>query len=791
MCCRAASSLCLIVCAVQAAAQAGLIEARNPSAQGADGLWSDTEQSNIDAVVNAAKSLIEQAFPEWTPTNVNLQTVQWPSTFDIGGTTYTGVPTGVPSAPTATPTSVTWEALTSSSAMPTPSSSERGTTTSDTSLDTSTPATRTSSATKVPTSSIHGVGEVKSNTGDRKVAIALGILFILASLILAGAVFFALWRRKRQAGTYFKAARCSECVTTPTTSVLFGASSTSPWRSEHNEPSRSWFAGARSAVTGSGRSARSNSIRANFPEMTESAERLPIPVEEVKTHVSSQEIVPVVCLTQPRGHTRLRKSYSSAQADVSGFSNITPSTPLELAGDDLAVITEMDAESPTRTASSLRRLSSFPFVLPSGAPAPRGDASFAISRSSSGNTKISELDAESPRTRRRGTSLTRLSINPVIMAQLAEAEADYHSNTHYADISRSNSDNSRPSEMDGESPTRRASTWRELQRSTFTVEDLAAEITSFNILCEIAENSDSETSSLEEYDNGVTGSVLDHMDSTPWSELRDHSVRCTSTSPTSTDSSASQSSSDEHASQEETEEEGPIGFIFTARDTLPASEIRTTELILPPRLPQPTYSRETTSSISPLSSPPTASYAQQLPIDNRNLILSRARFKSSNISQAEISPLPPTTKSNAPGWAPAGAYASSPIWRKKRPAPLSPDFLRPSSALSGSGSFEDLYSNPRASPYEAGNARGRTEADVSLPFRRRPRPQPLTPDWLPESLRAGTSVIKIADDGEDHDLDLGDDHAQGGFSSKQNRDLNREPYHDVGHLPSAVGVEMF
>lgn len=107
-------------------------------------------------------------------------------------------------------------------------------------------------------------------------------------------------------------------------------------------------------------------------------------------------------------------------------------------------------------------------------------------------------------------------------------------------------------------------------------------------------------------------------------------------------------------------------------------------------------------------------------MSDRDYILHRARYGSPKTSLDSITPPLPSANSTKPAWAPAGAYAAAPIWRKKRPAPLDPNFLSPMASPTPSHSGGELGSN---NPFN--------------PLLRKSRPQPLTPDWLPESLRAG------------------------------------------------------
>lgn len=600
------------------------------------------------------------------------------------------------------------------------------------------------------------------------------MIIISAALAVAAAIFFALWRRKKHTGSYFKAVRDAEMASTAASSSLWGgAGSVMSGRTERTGGaggSRSWFGGP----------PKNNTMRTNFPDFAHSAEKLARSVSARQACITEREVpvVPLSGVVRKRGHSRLQKSNSTNSMSMSNSSGSTRrgvpefvddngmAQSHELMGDDLPVINELDAESPARAASSLRRLSSFPFVLGSDISArPSADADYTAlisSRSSSDTTKApaSELDAEETSRRPQHHRLRPLSCNPIIVADV---------------VSRSNSDNSKPSEMDGESPTRRASTWRELQRSTFTVNDLTAEIEKFNALPDSVETGSSidETSPISDPARDVPGPMTSPTSTLAFSELPGSSVDDDSDSPTAPTSPNGSSSS---------RDSGPIGFISSSKPVSPLPAIKTTELYLPPRPPMPVYNREHTASISPASLSShtphsTFRHVSPLPggVSDREYVLNRARYQSpkaspkSSFDVSPTSPLPTTpsfssSSSKKPGWAPAGAYSSAPIWRKKRPAPIiDPSFLSPMASPAPT-SFEE---------YQAANGGGAAGAKglglasnnpyKSLATDKRKssaRSQPWTPDWVPESLRAGRQS-SIRDEGkkegEDHEEDGDDD----------------------------------
>ncbi|PIB00925.1 hypothetical protein CB0940_00209 [Cercospora beticola] len=755
--CRASigcSGLLVLYTSLTKAQRQGLLEARTPSPRDIEprDFWSDLQTNHIDSVANAAQALVNQKFPGETPTNVNLQTVAWPSTYQIGGTTYTAIPTV-----TQASTSMTSESTTSTDSSSIASSTSVSTTESSTSVTSST-------STPTPTE-VHKKNHI--NDGDRKVAIALGVIFILAGIVAALLVLLAAWSRKRRTGSYFKPARCPDCTSSGAPSVLFGVDRNSgAWRAEHNEQTHSWLAGAR--AFGSVRSGGTNSIRANFPEMTGSAERLPIPVEPGQALATHHDFPLVGDSCSSRGNGRLQKSRPTTRE---GFIELhdAPAGTAELSGDDLNTINELEGDSADQIQPITRRLSSFPFMFSSSV---RGDSDAATtpggmaSRSNSGNTRTtaSELDANESVVRRRHSSLTKLTINPVVMANVTGSETNLRNSSNGFGITVSDLDhdkNLRPSEMDGESPTRRASTWRELQRSTFTVDDLKAEIESFNAL--LVSGSEGATTSVATsptaMDDDRRASVLSPSSTGAWSEARDTSLDETCTAPTDytarTPSNASQSAKSSSSSGDGS----PTGYVSALRPASRLPDIKTTEVFLPPRPPQVLLSATKPSSIHSVSSISTLS-TPRLPApptpSERDTILNRLKQQTSSPRIA------PTNTS--PAWAPAGAYAMAPIWRKKRPAPLTPDFLLPSansprlvSPLSGGGgygtksplsalasSFEDLSKTttlraPDPTAYPSSEALA-SPASASSP--RRPRPRPLSPDWLPETLRAGNGARK-------------------------------------------------
>lgn len=587
------------------------------------------------------------------------------------------------------------------------------------------------------------------------------MIIISAAVTVPVAIFFALWRRKKHTGSYFKVVRDAEMASTAASSSLWGgAGSVMSGRTERTSGaggSRSWFGGP----------PKNNSLRTNFPDFAHSAENLARSVSARQACITEREVpvVPLSGVVRKRGHSRLQKSNSNNSVSSSsgstrgGIPEFVDDNGMaqsyELMGDDLPVINELDAESPARAASNLRRLSSFPFILGSDVPArPSADADYTAlmsARSSSDTTKApaSELDAEETSLRPRHHRLRPLSCNPIIVADV---------------VSRSNSDNSKPAELDGESPTRRASTWRELQRSTFTVNDLTAEREKFNALSDSVE----------------TGSRTDHTFPISNPPVRD--VPGPMTSPTSTLAFSPTSPNGFSSSRDS----GPIGFVSSSNPVSPLPAIKTTELYLPPRLPMPVYNREHTASISPASLSSHTPYStfrhvSPLPggVSDREYVLNRARYQSpkaspkSSFDVSPTSPLPATSSfssasSKKPGWAPASAYTSAPIWRKKRPAPIiDPSFLSPMAspaptsleeyqvAIGGGGAVAakglGLASN---NPYKS-LATDKRKSSA--------RSQPWTPDWVPESLRAGRQSSireeekKDQGEGEDHEEDGDDD----------------------------------
>ncbi|KAM3418342.1 hypothetical protein BST61_g4341 [Cercospora zeina] len=734
-------------------AQHGLLEERTPPQQLEQrDFWSNLQGNHIDAVANAAQELVDQKFPEETPTNVNLQTVAWPSTYQIGGTTYTAAPTT-----SASSTSSRSSSMTSSTASSTTESTSSTSTSSSTSSSTSTP-------TPTPTPTPARVHDKKHvNDGDRKVAIALGVIAILVAVAAAVLVLLAAWYRKRKTGSYFKPARCPECTSSGTPSVSFRVEQISgAWRSENNNHTRSWLSGARNF--GSMRSGGAHSLRANFPEMTESTERLPIPVDSGKASSSThRELTMLGDSCSSRGTGRLQKAHPTTRE---GFMELhqVPTGVVELSGDDLNTINEMEGDTSSQIQPMTRRLSSFPFMFSSSI---RGGSDVAstpgnmASRSNSAVTRstASELDTHDSSVRRRHSSLTRLTINPVVMANAAGSATTVQNSNNGSGMNVPDANcelDHRPMEMDGESPTRRTSRWRELQRSTFTVDDLKAEIEGFGAVLVSDSEADTSTvvSSPTTMDYDRPNSVLSPSSTVNWSEVRGASLDGTYTAPTCYTTRSPSSASQSGKSSSSSADESPIGYVSALRPASRAQNIKTTEIFLPPRPPQvflPGAKPSSVRSVSPMSAtsstlrlpaPPTAS--------ERDTILNKTRPQNTSSR--------PTTTNVAPAWAPAGAYAMAPIWRKKRPVPLAADFLAPSvngprlvSPLSGGGycgrkspvsalasSFDLSRTTTLRAPDFAGYPSTESSARPdSADSAKKPRPRALEPDWLPENLRAG------------------------------------------------------
>ncbi|KAF2209684.1 hypothetical protein CERZMDRAFT_100093 [Cercospora zeae-maydis SCOH1-5] len=775
-------SLLLALCAsLTKAQQHGLLEERVPPPQQLEqrDFWSDLQGNHIDAIANAAQELVNQKFPEETPTKVNLQTVAWPSTYQIGGTTYTAAPT------------------TSASA----TSSESSSITSSTSLSTTTSmtATSTSSSSTTPTPTQTKPHDKKNvNDGDRKVAIALGVIAISAAVAAALLVLLAAWYRKRKTGTYFKPARCPECSSSRAPSILFGVDRDSgAWRAEHTDHSHSWLSGARNF--GSVRSGGANSLRANFPEMTGSAERLPIPVEAGKATTAHQEFAMLGDSCSSRGTGRLQKSRPTTRE---GFIELHQAPPgvSELSGDDLNTINELEGETSSQRPMT-RRLSSFPFMFSSSvrggsdvATSPDGMASRSnsgmtrstattlgpiASRSNSGmiRTTASELGTNESSVRRRLSSVTRLSLSPVVMANIAGSKTNIQSSSDGSGMTVPDAQcdqDYRPSEMDGESPTRRASRWRELQRSTFTVDDLKAEVEGFNAL--LVSGSEGDTTSVgsspTDMDDAHRNSVLSPSSTGNWSEVRGASLDGAYTAPTDYSTRSPSNASQSAKSSSSSADGSPIGYVSALRPACRPQNIKTTEIILPPRPPQVFLSGSKPSSIgsvSPVSTTSTIRLPAPPTQSERDAILSKLRHQNTSPR--------PTPAESSPAWAPAGAYAMAPIWRKKRPMPLTPEFLAPSVnsprivsplPLHGSGdfgrrspvsalrsSFGDLS---RATTLKASDSTAYPSSEAlvspdSVDSAKKPRPRALEPDRRPETLTAGNIARQASVDAADAEED--------------------------------------
>ncbi|KAK3680469.1 hypothetical protein LTR37_021224 [Vermiconidia calcicola] len=114
-----------------------------------------------------AESLIDEAYPSTTVQGI--RTLSWPTTIVLGSTTYTVQPGETTSTPSTLSTSTR-------KAEPTDTSSEAA----------------------------HEGAKSQSNSeGDKRLAIILGVVLGLIAFAIMGVLFFCLWRRRKDSGSFF------------------------------------------------------------------------------------------------------------------------------------------------------------------------------------------------------------------------------------------------------------------------------------------------------------------------------------------------------------------------------------------------------------------------------------------------------------------------------------------------------------------------------------------------------------------------------------------------------------
>lgn len=315
-------------------------------------------KNHIESVIEAFSQIASANYPYYTPQNIDIQALTWPSTLDIFGTTLTTNP-----SPTARPESQNTQSLTratASSRSATASISTTGKPSSRSSITSATSSvTPTSTATATSSSSPTHHAKHGDRDGDRDIAIILGVLLSLLALAVAAAIFFCLWRRKRKTGRMFKPARCSVCTvatTEPLTSGIARSMSMATEQGRNSLAAASYF----SPKPGSEDAA---AVGAFQSDNGNGAERAPESVN--RPYVRHQMIqVDPVHPVYGTGPTRLQKSNSSMTRGMPAFvdspSPAGAAKPIELPGDDLAAISEMDTGSPARRASAW---SANPFVV--------------------------------------------------------------------------------------------------------------------------------------------------------------------------------------------------------------------------------------------------------------------------------------------------------------------------------------------------------------------------------------------------------------------------------------------
>lgn len=639
--------------------------------------------NHIESVISAAKSILSAAYPEATPTDLDIRTIEWEPVID--GTTYTPQRTWAPSSTDSL--SRTQTSSTSSTGAPTTSAStasETSTSTSRTSTATSSSATETSAETASP-------GKQYSRDGDRDVAIAVGILVSLLAVALAASILLLMCRRKRKTGQYFKPARCSECLTTPSSSAFGSRLSTTPKRQGVSEPTRSWF-----------------TTRTNYltPALADSAERLPEPVQKAYVRHQSLRLPGDDHILSNHPPTRLQKSNTVSSRTVPEIIDAAGILrPHEVMGDDLTGMVEMDHEEPSRRAAELARLSAIPLIVHQMKEL---EAEYHNSSGWNGpfssedpSKPITELDANSPT--RSTSSLWQYAPNPFVVAQLAESEGGY--DVVQRDASN---DSTRPSELEGGSVSpgsRRISSLMPFANNLVVTQLVDGERDDSMSNSTSNANSDVSPSARPRY---TRHQPLVVMSSPAESETTP------STSPPSTqqDSRSGSPADDEMSSSAgEHDRLSPPPPLWTG--------MRRTEVVMPDRNPS-------------ISSPDNS------PRCERDQLLSR--FKT-----PKVSPVTPSTTKEQ--FLPAAGYASSPLWRKRRPAPISPGSIP--SPVSNAGSDVTSGSSFRLPPGVREEGPATSYACSPLWKKRRPMPiSPGTPSPLlaVHDMGAGAEVEEVPSD---------------------------------------------
>jgi hypothetical protein len=359
--------------------------------------------------------------------------------------------------------------------------------------------------------------------------------------------------------------------------------------------------------------------------------------------------------------------------------------PHELAGDDLGAINEMDGESPTRTASAMRNTVAASVVVP-----PNSEPLlnwYQVARSDSDRTDHSqfadfsqqptEMDSESP---------TRRALSPSNPFNVIRLAASSESGWDSSAMSRSNSDRSAAY---GEYP-------RHISELPSNADDVAHQL----------------PAGEEEY-NAIGSRQFNESFSTAVSNaaspypvvIMQKATPSNSTTDLVAAETSRENSIDAHADDE-------LSSAATSMDLGRSTpDIRTTDIIIP--------------DVSSADTSPT--YTRSLAPAPKTL---------SKLSK--VSAHPP-----ADPFAPAGVYASSPLWRKRLRGPFTPGAIPSPLSSIGTTSDTDEPSHQRgripigllasASTEDLRrNGAGPGAVYSSSPLWKKPRPKPLSPAHPPE-----------------------------------------------------------